>query len=83
MSDPFKRVHGVSIKKPGGGHNMIRPEAWLNYRLTDRVRLIKEGCVEFVDPRGDRIPMRDALKDLARIGSCNGGAEELPLVGEG
>ena len=63
----FVQVYRVSVKKSEGGYNMVRPEAWVNYPLSERVRLLSEGCVEFIDSRGTRIPVREALKDLARL----------------
>lgn len=62
------QVHRVSVKKSEGGYNLVRPEAWVNYALHTRVRLISAGHVEFINSRGERIPVREALKDLARLG---------------
>ncbi len=61
------QVYRVSVKKSEGGYNMVRPEAWVNYPLRERLRLLTAGCVEFIDSRGGRIPVREALKDLARL----------------
>jgi hypothetical protein len=61
------QVYRVVVKKSEGGYNMVRPEAWVNYAVSERVRLISAGCVEFINSRGDRIPIRDAIRDLARL----------------
>ncbi len=42
------QVHRVSVKKSEGGYNLVRPEAWVNYALHTRVRLISAGHVEFI-----------------------------------
>ncbi len=46
-------VHQISEKKSSGGYNLISPEQFMAYNIIDRMRLVREKKVEFLDDAGD------------------------------
>lgn len=62
----MKPVHNISVQQPGGGHNLISPKDFLGLPSADRINLIMQGKVSFLDEDGNIIPSMDAVKSLVK-----------------
>jgi hypothetical protein len=62
----MKPVHNISVQQAGGGHNLISPEEFVNLPSADKINLIMQGKVSFLDEDGNIIPSMDAVKSLVK-----------------
>jgi hypothetical protein len=60
----MKPVHNVSVQKAGGGHNLVSPQEFLSLPSNERINLIMQGKVSFLDEDGNLLPSMDAIKTL-------------------
>jgi len=61
-AEPLK-VHQIAIQK-AGGYNLMSKQEFLAMPLGERVQLMLQSKVQFLDELGEIIPVREALKVL-------------------
>ncbi len=56
-------VHQISVQI-GSGHNLISLDEWSKMPAPERIGLITQRKVQFLDETGDSIPAKTALEDI-------------------
>ena len=54
------RYDQVAVQMPGGGYNVLAPDQFERMALSERIRLVMAGKVQFLRA-GTVIPVREAL----------------------
>ncbi len=58
------KVHQISVRI-GSGYNLISKDDYQKIPVVQKVKLITENRVHFLDDSGNEIPKLEALKSLA------------------
>ncbi|MFN7970799.1 MAG: hypothetical protein U0166_00355 [Acidobacteriota bacterium] len=58
------KLHHLAIKK-GAGYNLISIEDFFKLPLSERVSLVVNDQVQFLDDQGNQIPAPDGLRELS------------------
>ena len=56
-------VASISVQK-GSGWNMVNLGQWMDMPINERITLITQKKVQFLDVNGDEIPSADAIKAI-------------------
>lgn len=60
----MRKVSLISVKVSGSGSNMLNVAQWLALSMSERVKLIVQNSVIFMDAKGDAIPAKEALEAI-------------------
>ena len=66
------RLTSITVRS-AFGHNHYTPAEFVKLPLTERLRLMLEQKVEFLDENGNRIPSMEAVDQLPRGSAADAG----------
>ena len=71
------RLTSVSVKV-GFGHNFMTPEQFARLPVNERIELVMQQKVEFLDDAGHRMSVTDAIDQIAKLQTAMPAAPAKP-----
>jgi len=60
-------IANVSIKRSASDHELISVKQFFQISIQERMVLVKDNKVEFIDFEGNKIPTMDGLKQISKL----------------